>query len=1160
MLNTFHKWLLFWLIVMITNYSTAQIQSHSNPIVSEAVKMGVSQPVRDLPIVTSSEKPTWKDGIIPLMTSSNHQVLDIEKDGSSKEYNGPFSPSGINKNFDGVPVDASYAVMPPDPSGDVGPNHYVQMVNLRTQIWDKNGNSLAGPFNSSQFWQTLGPPYSTSNDGDPIVLYDEIADRWLVTQFALPNYPNGPFYQLLAVSTTPDPTGTYYQYAFSFANMPDYPKFGIWPDGYYMSANQFSSGTLNYVGTYVAVFNRSVILTGGAATMIYFSLGTSTFSFLPSDCDGTAPPAGAPNNFLMTYNTTSGSGASDLDIYQFHVDWTTPANTTFTGPLLLTTPTLSEPNTVPQLGTTYKLDNLADRPMNRLQYRNLGTHEAMVVCQTVNAGAGRAGMRWWELRKTTGNWSIYQEGTYAPNDELYRWMGSIAMDQGGNIALGYSASGSTIYPDIRYTGRAASDPLGTMTVSETIIHASGGPQTTSNQRWGDYTQMTVDPSAAGTFWYTNEYIPSSGSFNWRTRIASFSFGPVISHTPLSNTENLIGPYAVNAIVSSANPLASIKLFWGRGVGVLSDSVVMTNVSGNNYTANIPGNGLSSTYNYFIRAIDNAGVAGTSPVGAPANYHSFLASVDNIPPVISHSAIGNVPQIRWPINVQANVTDNIGIQSVQCEFRVNGGSITYFPMSFVSGNLYQGTFTGSVNVGDVVEYRIKATDNSLQNNVSYSPSSGYYSFTIINVLGIVLVVDDDATLAHRTSLEKSGTGDVKTPLGASATLFANSLSAAGYAVDQVTFNALNTATLSDYDIVVLSAGVKESTIFEDQVKRTALLNYTLAGGKTITEGGEVGYIYRKSGTTIDKDAEFRRNLLLDSAWVSDRSGVNLQIATPSHSIFIIPNNIASPTTITVNNGGASGYGARDEMVLLPKTGINRIANWVTGTASNGGIFVYNTNGDTSKCRNIFYSFSISQFADQVLAGKLIVNTAEYLMRDVMPQTKTLNLTAMIEGFYNGSTMTQDTVAVELRTTSSPYNLVESRKIILNSSGTGNGTFSAVTDGTPYYLVIKHRNSIETWSKNSQQFLSGSLIYDFTTAQTQAYGDNLKQVGTKWCIYSGDVNQDGIVDLPDLTNIDNDAFNFASGYFSTDLTGDGITDLNDLLICDNNSFLFISKITP
>ena len=385
----------------------------------------------------------------------------------------------------------------------------------------------------------------------------------MVSQFALPNYPNGPFYILIAVSTTPDPTGTYYQYAYSFPNMPDYPKFGVWPDGYYMSANVFASGSGNYLGTYATVFDRNTMLAGGAATMVNFVNPSSTWSLLPSDCDGVYAPAGAPNYFLATYDGFGG-GNTNLDVYEFHVDWVTPANTTFTGPLLLTTPAFSIPNESPQLGTTNTLDNLADRPMNRLQYRNFGTHQTMVVCQTVNAGSGRAGIRWWELRKTSGAWNIYQEGTYAPSDALYRWMGSIAMDASGNIALGYSTSGTTIYPDIRFTGRFASDPLGSMTITETVIHAGAGSQTGGLGRWGDYTQMTVDPTALGTFWYTNEYIPTSGSFNWKTRIAAFSFDPPCPVGYASNPNPANGAGSVSANLP--------QLSWTNGAGATSTSL------------------------------------------------------------------------------------------------------------------------------------------------------------------------------------------------------------------------------------------------------------------------------------------------------------------------------------------------------------------------------------------------------------------------------------------------------------------------------------------------------------------------------------------------------------------------------------------------------------
>ena len=517
---------LFYPIILAAGLtvSHAQNQVVSNLEVVQPVAMGISQPMRDLPISSKNEKSDWNDGIIPSFSppNFNRNKIEVEKDGSLIEYQGPYSASTITKNFDGVPINPLEHITPPSPSGDVGPNHYVQMVTNRTQIWDKNGISLAGPFNNSAFWAALGPPFSTTNFGFPIVLYDDMADRWMVSQTCSP-YANGPYYILVAVSKTADPTGQYWQYAYSFANRLWPPKYGVWPDGYYMAADAWAPVTGFYVGNYVAVLDRNTMLTGGLATMQYI-LNTKAAFLLPSDCDGVPPPSGAPNYFLTSYNRYF-IIKDTLFLYQYHVDWGSPSNSTFTGPLRLTTPVvndLTSGTTIPQLGTANKLDNLGLRPMNRLQYRNFGDHQAMVVCMTGNVGSDRAGIRWWELRKTSGDWSIFHEGTHAPADALHRWLGSIAMDINGIIALGYSISGSTIKPGIRYTGRLPTDPPGVMTLTETEIQAGLGSQTTISL-WGHYSQMTVDPLELGTFWYTNEYLPADGNSNWKTKIAAFKF-------------------------------------------------------------------------------------------------------------------------------------------------------------------------------------------------------------------------------------------------------------------------------------------------------------------------------------------------------------------------------------------------------------------------------------------------------------------------------------------------------------------------------------------------------------------------------------------------------------------------------------------------------------
>ncbi|MDP2364147.1 MAG: sialidase family protein, partial [Ignavibacteria bacterium] len=403
---------------------------------------------------------------------------------------------------------------------------------------------------------------------------------------------------------------------------------------------------------------------------------------------------------------------------------------------------------------------------------------------------------------------------------------------------------------------------------------------------GDYIGITAANNKAYPFWMDDR------TGNYQAWITEVTFGPSIDHTPLQNTENLAGPYVVNAVIASTNPLvgSSIKVYWGRGVGVVNDSLAMTNTGGNNYTASIPGNGTNATYNYYISATDNQGNKSTSPGGAPVNYYTFTAQTDVTPPtivhspipdtlhakwpidvyavvtdvwglqsvqcefringgsittitmslvsgntykgtlsgsvnignlieyrikatdnsnqhnfgyspvsgyysfnllddlnapVITHTAIGSTPQVRWPINVTADATDDVGVSSVQCEFRVNGGTINTFSMPFVSGNTYRGTFTGSVAIGDLIEYRIKATDVSPQSNIGYNPASGYNSFNIVDILGFVLVVDNDAVLLERISTEKEyHEADATIPLGASATLFNTTLTTVGYLVEQV----------------------------------------------------------------------------------------------------------------------------------------------------------------------------------------------------------------------------------------------------------------------------------------------------------------------------------------------------------------------------------------
>ena len=431
-------------------------------------------------------------------------------------------------------------VSPPDPVGDVGPNHYVAMSNLYFAVYDKNGTLLYGPAANNTLWSGFGGDCQSDNDGDPIVLYDQLADRWLLTQFTAsgPNY-----YNCVAISTGPDPTGTYYRYAVSTGtNFPDYPKYGVWSDAYYISTREF--GGTSFVGVGAYAMNRAQMIAGDPNPQVISFLATPGATpynvgdgLLPSDLDGTnLPPSGSPAYFVGAMDNGGQYGAPQdaLTLWKFEADFTTPANSTFTltdtipfAPYDTQFSPCSGRSCIPQPGTSNRLDILSyrQRPMHRLAYRNFGTHESLVTNQSVEASAGIAGMRWWEIRNPNGIPIIYQEGTYAPGvtDGIHRWMGSVAMDEAGNIALGYSASnGTDTYPSVWYTGRLAGDPPGTMSQGEGSIVDGTGSQTGS-QRWGDYTSMNIDPLDDCTFWFVNEYVPNTSSTGWRLRIGSFKF-------------------------------------------------------------------------------------------------------------------------------------------------------------------------------------------------------------------------------------------------------------------------------------------------------------------------------------------------------------------------------------------------------------------------------------------------------------------------------------------------------------------------------------------------------------------------------------------------------------------------------------------------------------
>ena len=583
------------------------------PIVQSPVYFDISPPLSTMvkSIPTKSET-SWKDGVVKNKFNIRRRPavnapFDYMDPGIQSD-NGTATTDTTIANFDGNTNTEGY--VPPDTHGDVGPNHYFQTVNCHYSIYSKTGTLLIGPLANSSIFNGMS---NNSNDGDAIVLYDEQADRWIFSQFSLPNYPNGPFYQMIAVSQTPDPLGSWYRYQYSFTDMPDYPKFGVWGDGYYMSMNRFTSGAGNWAGVGAVAYNRAQMLAGNAtAQMVMFTKPASdeAFGMLPSDCDGPFPTGNPPNYFLYNYDGTSND---HLGVYEFHVDWATTSNSTFTGFLSLPVTAYTANITgVTQQGSSVKLDPLNDRMMYRLQYRNFGTYAVMVCNHTVDATSALTGIRWYELRKTTGAWSIYQQSTYAPADNNSRWMASIAMDSSGNIALGYSIAGSAKYPSIRYCGRKKNDAMNTMTIAEKGIYNGGGAQTSSSQRWGDYSALSCDPSFKATFWFTTEYLATTSSTGWRTRIASFKFANNPAATTLAPTSVTCTGATLNGSVNPNGLATTYHFEYGTTVSYGTNTA---NVSAGNGSAvvnvNAPVSGLASgtTYHYRIVAVNSDG---TSP--------------------------------------------------------------------------------------------------------------------------------------------------------------------------------------------------------------------------------------------------------------------------------------------------------------------------------------------------------------------------------------------------------------------------------------------------------------------------------------------------------------------------------------------------------------------
>jgi hypothetical protein len=433
--------------------------------------------------------------------------------------------AGISRSDNALPTS------PPDPNASVGATQIVEVVNEAYEVFDKEtGRSLSGVQPIGALWKGFpGTTACNPNQSqasiffDPVVIYDKPAARWILSAIATFS-GNSLKTQCIAVSATSDATGAYARYAFFEENL-DFTKIAVWPTSFPHAPSGAYLLSFEHGPAHHCALDRRAILSG--APVPAFACPPNLPSepkgtvLLPSDADGPTPPPEREPGFYVQLD----AGGAALDLYQLVPDFTNPSNSTFQGPFRVAVPAFTRASTpAPQRGTATALDPVGDRPMHRFAYRNFGSHESLVVNHTVAVG-GRTGVRWYEIRHPSSPApTLFQSGTVAP-DSKSRWMGSVAMDSAGDIALGYSVSSASTFPSIAVAGRVPTDPRGHMETEVALLKGTGADTDSPGvARWGDYASMAIDPSDDKTFWYTSEYYAQTGS-NWNTRIASFRMAP-----------------------------------------------------------------------------------------------------------------------------------------------------------------------------------------------------------------------------------------------------------------------------------------------------------------------------------------------------------------------------------------------------------------------------------------------------------------------------------------------------------------------------------------------------------------------------------------------------------------------------------------------------------
>ncbi|MCB9290997.1 MAG: SprB repeat-containing protein, partial [Lewinellaceae bacterium] len=551
--------------------------------VSKAEFLGRSRPLKDIPALPAGKRKEKLRRLFPKEVPNftfNRPMPAPFADVAEPRNGDPLAGAGALRNplhtvepdtvWEGIGRNLA-GVLPPDPVGDASPSHFLQMTNSSggayLRAYDKEGAILLEMPNLNSLWAE----FNAQGNGDPIVLWDPLAERWLITERT--SLFSGNDLLLVAISETSDPLGAWLAYRFQAQEFPDYPKYAVWHNAYIVTTNETGDDIPVYA------LEKEAMLAGSEEVEIYrlgipkFGEGSDFQVATPVDFDGVnPPPPGSPAYVLRLYDDAWEGGQDKVELWEVHIDWLDAENTFLSGPIEVSGAPfeldlcsggalfscLPQPNGV-------RLDALQDIILNRAPYLNFGGHESILLHFAVDAdGNNRAGLRWMELRRAGSTWALHQEGTYAPDDSLSRFAGGIAMDYNGNILMGYSVTSPDKEPSLRFTGRRLDDPPGEMTVEE--YEFGFGLSSQLSNRWGDYASLSIDPANGKDFWFTGEYMKAGG--NWGTRIMK-------AHLREDSTD--VGPRALlrpasSAYLSDAEPVqVAVRNFGLKAVSGISVS-------------------------------------------------------------------------------------------------------------------------------------------------------------------------------------------------------------------------------------------------------------------------------------------------------------------------------------------------------------------------------------------------------------------------------------------------------------------------------------------------------------------------------------------------------------------------------------------------------------